>query len=74
MHIASTTFNFNAFGDADSDKLFDSNRSNVGEISRLLGWPLNRTHTTRSRYASCPMLSTRAVLRRLQTPTRWYDM
>jgi hypothetical protein len=46
----------------------------VVEISRLLGWPPNRTHTLRNRYASCPMLSMCVVLRRLQTPARWYDM
>jgi nuclease HARBI1 len=74
IHIASTSFNFNAFGDADSVKLFRFESKHVGEISSLLGWPLNRTHTTRNRYATCPMLSTCVVLRRLQTPARWYDM
>jgi hypothetical protein len=74
LQIASTSFNFNIFGDADSLKLFRFETKHVVEISRLLGWPLNRTHTTRNRYDTCPIMSTCIVLRPLQTPTRWYDM
>jgi hypothetical protein len=37
MHIASTTFNFNALDDADSARLFQFESMHVGEISRLLG-------------------------------------
>lgn len=54
--------------------LFRFKRSDLSRIATAIAWPTTQPHTSRNRYAVCPMLVACLLLRRMASPARWNDL
>jgi len=65
---------FLSLSDADCLLHFRFTKVDIMRIVPIIAWPEEKTHTSRSRYRTTPLLSTCILLRRMASPCRWKDV